>query len=1245
MTIVLKMGPAPIVVLFLATDPNGKVFQIVYDALDRPIEEKQPDIDNPSSLVTKTVYEYNDGILPRMVKRTDYLTGSSSGGSGGGTATFYAVPGDGQVSAGFQTMDWNQVHNSTYGTALDYTGTFSRAESNKSRIGNDEFRIYRGFMAFDTSSLPEDAVITSASLKLYVFDKDSADNDGNDFISAVSANQDSTSSLNADDYDQCGSTHTPAELSSRIDISSGITLDQYNSLSFNATGTSLINKSGWTKLGVREGHDIIDEAYAGPILSGNYILWNSVENASTSTRPYLEVSYNYPDFAGNIASYTYLDGFNRKTQERNKAEDGNTYSVKDYTYNKLGLLDKESLPYFSLNASSTPMTATSSLLINYTYDPLQRVTQVVNSVATTTNAYDDWKVTITDGENKIKDLYKDAYDNLIQVDEHNATSTYSTYYQYNLLGNLTKITDALSNIRNFTYDALGRRLTAQDLHASGDGTYGTWTYTFDDSGNLTSKLDPKNQTVNYTYDDLNRALTENYTGSAGTEVAYGYDTCTYGKGRLCSATTTASVLNLAYNPLGLVASERKTINSTDYTTTYSYDRQGNQTLVTLPDSTEIKYEYNNGGLLEKVSKKQSDDSIYYYLLEDADYNPLGQKTYENYANNTASYYIYDEDKLYRLEEKQTSIATSSLQHLDYTYDKVGNITKIIDSSNTNTAKTLDFLYDDLHRLTTASSTNAVSGDNFRETYSYNAIGNITNKSDVGNYLYQGTNYANPHAATSINGITNSYDNNGNLTSDSTWTHTWDYNNRLTQSNHGTATSTYSYDQDGNRIKKIETTPTASSTTIYINQYYEVEGQDIRKYIFAGGERVATLIRQTIDINPNCTPPPSGDWTISVSCTFTGKARAQGDVTVNAGAVLTIADHSRLEIDLKNHKLLVRHNGGVLIKKGGTLRQTTEDSLDPEIVNSTAYHHADHLSGANVDTDENGDVVQLLDYYPFGGIRLNERSGNIDNKRKAFGHEYDDGTDLYYMRARYQNPSLGRFLSVDPLFLDLGENSQYIQNRYSVQVNEYLADPQGLNSYSYAKNNPLKYVDVTGENPLAIAIAVLGCVIYGSLAEPQPAGDNNHGLFKSFSQQIVKIGRDIIVMEAAGAMVSKALSLGGRIVKTLLSTEGKNIGIGFKSFRSFKRAFGAAGEGKEWHHIVEQTGKNIKKFGEEQIHNTQNLMSVSKEVNQKINAYYSSKRSFTGGQTVRDWVSGQSYEQQYKFGQEVLSQVLKGGELR
>ncbi|TAL49062.1 hypothetical protein EPN83_02190 [Patescibacteria group bacterium] len=103
-----------------------------------------------------------------------------------------------------------------------------------------------------------------------------------------------------------------------------------------------------------------------------------------------------------------------------------------------------------------------------------------------------------------------------------------------------------------------------------------------------------------------------------------------------------------------------------------------------------------------------------------------------------------------------------LQDITYTYDAVGNITKIVDQSGTNSKKTLDLYYDDLNRLIIASSTVAIYGSNFRHDITYNAIGNITRKSDKGNYTYTDAGYTNPHAVTKIYNAPYTYDNNGNV---------------------------------------------------------------------------------------------------------------------------------------------------------------------------------------------------------------------------------------------------------------------------------------------------------------------------------------------------------------------------------------------------------------------------------------------------------------------------------------------------
>jgi YD repeat-containing protein len=165
---------------------------------------------------------------------------------------------------------------------------------------------------------------------------------------------------------------------------------------------------------------------------------------------------------------------------------------------------------------------------------------------------------------------RDAYGRLVTVLENNSGTYGTTTYAWNPNDTLATTTDADGSVRAFTYDGRGLRLTAQDLHDTADATFGTWTYSYDNAGNLISRVDPKSQTVNWTFDTLNRPSTEDYTGQAGTEVTYTYDSpCTDGVSRLCQAAMASATTTYTYNALGLVASETKTISSTGYATSYT----------------------------------------------------------------------------------------------------------------------------------------------------------------------------------------------------------------------------------------------------------------------------------------------------------------------------------------------------------------------------------------------------------------------------------------------------------------------------------------------------------------------------------------------------------------------------------------------------------------------------------------------------------------------------------------------------
>lgn len=179
-----------------------------------------------------------------------------------------------------------------------------------------------------------------------------------------------------------------------------------------------------------------------------------------------------------------------------------------------------------------------------------------------------------------------------------------------------------------------------------------------------------------------------------------------------------------------------------------------------------------------------------------------------------------------------------VQNISYQYDSVGNITQITDRSDTGAGKVVSYVYDDLYRLTSASTASA-SSTPYTQTYTYNSLGNLTAMVAAGatsTYTYAETGYTNPHAPTSVGGVTHTYDNNGNLSAAGTTGYLWDYRNRLTASGPTGATTTFAYDHTEQRVKKVS----AGTTTIYPNKFYTIEGGVINKSIFAGGELIATI---------------------------------------------------------------------------------------------------------------------------------------------------------------------------------------------------------------------------------------------------------------------------------------------------------------------------------------------------------------------------------------------------------------------
>jgi RHS repeat-associated protein len=102
-----------------------------------------------------------------------------------------------------------------------------------------------------------------------------------------------------------------------------------------------------------------------------------------------------------------------------------------------------------------------------------------------------------------------------------------------------------------------------------------------------------------------------------------------------------------------------------------------------------------------------------------------------------------------------------------------------------------------------------------------------------------------------------------------------------------------------------------------------------------------------------------------------------------------------------------------------------------------WYLSDHIGSTSLMVDENGLVVECTDYFPYGQVR----SGGLE-KYGFTGQENDADTGLMYYGARYYSPEYSIFVQPDTMLPD-------------------PYNPQALNRYSYALNNPVKYTDPSG----------------------------------------------------------------------------------------------------------------------------------------------------------------------------------------
>lgn len=671
----------------------------------------------------------------------------------------------------------------------------------------------------------------------------------------------------------------------------------------------------------------------------------------------------------------------------------------------------------------------------YTMNDKNRVTRIKDNLNTDVSYQygmdnnPDLVTNMTDNKTGLQSSYSyDASSGMMtSVTYSNGSETHTVMAAYNAYNDITEYTDANNNKTYYYYDASTHHLN-RIKDAMGNTTYidcnsyGVPTrvtnpmgmnidYSYNSYGNLneisipslnvtatlnydgvsrtTSRTDFLGRTTNYTYDNNDNLVS--ITNADGKTTTYNYDA--------------NDNVTWIQNAKGVKTNFTYDSN-TDFLTqvsfqgasrSYTYNRDGSLKSFTNPNGNTFNYTYNNSGELTSDGYA----SLQYYSSSGL----LWKVT----KDNKPITYTYDSF------DRVQSIAYDGMT-VSYTYDNNGNVLTITYPGS----KTVTYTYDALNRIKTVKDWN-----NKTTTYNYRADGQIDY------YQY-------PNAVRT----TFNYDPSGRCNGIST----------KRSSGSGSVVAEYSFELDnmGNHLSESFTEPFASYPSIStetINYSYgsnnRLETAGNLSFQYDNNGNTITRTGRTYDYdNKDNLISVSGDYTATFTYDGLGNRRSatrNGTTTKYVLNLLGSMPAVLMETDA---------NGSVLnyyiYGASGLISRIDAN-------NNTRYYVYDSRGNtvAMTDATSSANVTHKYQYDDFGKVLQSEEAdANLFRYVGRFGVMYEDEA-LAFMRARYYDPEIGRFLSEDPIW--------------------------STNLYLYADNNPMMRIDPQGENAAAIFTNIMGWV--------------------------------------------------------------------------------------------------------------------------------------------------------------------------
>jgi RHS repeat-associated protein len=696
----------------------------------------------------------------------------------------------------------------------------------------------------------------------------------------------------------------------------------------------------------------------------------------------------------------------------------------DFTYGDFASNSKTTYSYNKytgdLLSSTDPLGHTASTQ----YDKLGRAIRQNNSDGTYRNAsYDDTnnKITLRDelGHKTIK--YFDAIGRLIKTERYNGSTCYSSVnFTYNWQDNIFTSQDAIGRITKTTYDYLGRPVKM----INPDNTNRTISY--NDQANLVTFTDENGHKAVQLLDDLGRlnATREYYTTSSYYETKMAYDAV----GNLLTVkASNGNVTRMSYDSLDRVTQTTYPDNLNELMT---YDEAGRALTKTNRNGQTAYSYYDSSGKLFRI--KTLNDTISY--LFDADGKTVKIK------NSLATIYCF-----YNGRDLMSSMAENIVSNhtISYTYDAEGKLMNITYPNSIKVTYGYD-VFDRVIKIDKNASTRLLTVYyNLDDTVSRESTGSV----QVTNYTYNARGFVSQiqtkNGSKFVLSMNYTYDKVGNVgnisyTPTSYENYTYDWLNRLTQAK-GVGASTwgstikYGYDSMGNRLWKNEN----SVNTSYVYGAYNKLAWNI-----TSGVNTTWKYNGNGALTWRNTTSPQYQYAFNSMDQLTNVYRWTGSTRSLVGSYYYDGNGARAKTVEGSRTTEYMYSGHdpICDRFNGTYTDYVylNGRMKMKLIGSDTYWYIDDALGSTRLVYKGSvKVYSVTTYKPFGTAY-----GASGTEKFTYAGEMKDSTGLFYLSARYYDPSIGRFVSMD---LILGRPEK----------------PQTMNRYSYCTNNPLIFTDPTG----------------------------------------------------------------------------------------------------------------------------------------------------------------------------------------